>query len=129
MLRTLDAEDVSLEGDYSFVHFNLKYEENFDQDDVYIYGNFNDWQITPENKMTYNPNTGLYEATMLFKQGFYNYQYLTIDKEGTRRNYDIDGSFHLTENDYTLLVYYKPFGSRYDRVIGLGYAKSDKILK
>ena len=52
-----------------------QYQENFDQDDIYIYGNFNDWQITSENKMTYNPDTGLYEATILFKQGFYNYMY------------------------------------------------------
>jgi hypothetical protein len=128
VLRTLDAEDVSLEGDYSFVHFNLKYEENFDQDDVYIYGNFNDWQITPENKMTYNPNTGLYEATMLFKQGFYNYTHVAVNKDFRINPYKVEGSFYQTENEYTVIVYYRKFGDRYDQAIGLGSTNSKKLL-
>jgi hypothetical protein len=128
VLRTLDAEDVSLEGDYSFVHFKLKYEENFDQDDVYIYGNFNDWQITPENRMTYNPDNGLYEATMLFKQGFYNYTYVAVNKDFRINPYKVEGSFFQTENEYTVIVYYRKFGDRYDQAIGLGSTNSRKLL-
>ena len=78
--------------------------------------------------MILNTESGLYEGIVLMKQGFYNYQYITIDKNNQQSNHDIDGSFHQTENDYTILVYYKPFGSRYDKVIGFGTAKSDKIL-
>lgn len=128
VLRTLDAEDVSLEGDYSFVHFSLKYDENFEQDDVYIYGNYNDWQITPENKMTYNPDSGLYEATMLFKQGFYNYTYVAVNKDFKIDPYKVEGSFYQTENEYTVIVYYRKFGDRYDQVIGLGSTNSERLL-
>lgn len=128
VLRTLDAEDVSLEGDYSLVHFSLKYDENFEQDDVYIYGNFNDWQITPENKMTYNPDSGLYEATMLFKQGFYNYTYVAVNKDFRINPYKVEGSFYQTENEYKVIVYYRKFGDRYDQVIGLGSTNSERLL-
>ena len=128
VLRTLDAEDVSLEGDYSFVHFSLKYDENFDQDDVYIYGNFNDWQITPENKMNYNTDTDLYESTMLFKQGFYNYTYVAVNKDFKINPYKVEGSFYQTENEYTVIVYYRKFGDRYDQAIGLGSTNSNKLL-
>ncbi|WKK65536.1 DUF5103 domain-containing protein [Lutimonas zeaxanthinifaciens] len=127
VLRTLDADDVSLEGDYSFVHFSLKYDRNFDQDDIYIYGNFNDWQITPENKMEFNEESGLYEATMMMKQGFYNYTYVAVNSDFRINPYKVEGSYYQTENEYTVIVYYRKFGDRYDQAIGLGTTNSEKL--
>ncbi|PKP28928.1 MAG: DUF5103 domain-containing protein, partial [Bacteroidetes bacterium HGW-Bacteroidetes-18] len=74
-----------------------------------------------------NESLGLYETKLLLKQGFYNYQYVTKEIDGTINNHDIDGSFYQTENDYTVLVYYKKFGSRYTKVIGVGFGNSEKI--
>jgi hypothetical protein len=128
VLRTLDADDVGLEGDYSFVHFTLKYNENFDQDDIYVYGNFNDWQITEENKMIYNQESGLFEARIMFKQGFFNYTYVAVDKNYRINPYKVEGSFYQTENEYTVIVYYRKFGDRYDQAIGLGTTNSKKLL-
>ncbi|MNT95562.1 hypothetical protein D3C72_2374610 [compost metagenome] len=39
----------------------------------------------------------------------------------------IDGNFYQTENDYTVLVYYKGSTDRYERVIGRGTASSLNI--
>jgi hypothetical protein len=39
---------------------------------------------------------------------------------------EINGSFFQTENEYTVLVYYKPVGSLYDRVIGVGQGYFDQ---
>jgi hypothetical protein len=128
VLRTLDATDVSLEGDYSLVHFSLRYDENIDRDDVYVYGSFNDWQITPDNKMIFNPDTGYYETSMLFKQGFYNYTYVAVNSDFRINPYKIEGSFYQTENEYAVLVYYRKFGDRYDQVIGLGSTNSKRLL-
>jgi len=128
VLRTLDAEDPDLEGDYSLVHFGLKYKENFDQDDIYVYGSFNDWQISPENKMAYNEDTGLYEAKILFKQGFYNYTYVSVNRNFQINPYKVEGSFYQTENEYSVIVYYRKFGDRYDQVIGIGSTNSRKLL-
>jgi len=128
VLRTIDTDDISLEGDYSFVHFALQYLEELNQEDIYIYGSFNDWQITNENKMIYNSRTHLYEATIMLKQGFYNYTYVTANNDHKINNHAIEGSFYQTENNYTVIVYYKKFGELYDQVIGVGSASSE-ILK
>ena len=128
VLRTLDATDVSVEGDYSLVHFSLRYDQNIDQDDVYVYGSYNDWQITPDNKMIFNPDTGYYETRMLFKQGFYNYTYVAVNSDFRINPYKIEGSFYQTENEYAVLVYYRKFGDRYDQVIGLGSTNSKRLL-
>jgi len=70
--------------------------------------------------MYFNPNTNTYNASILLKQGFYNYTYATIGADGLVNTHQINGSFFETENQYTVITYYKPFGSLYDRVIGVG---------
>jgi len=128
VLRTIDTDDVSLEGDYSFIHFSLENNENLNGENIYIYGNYNDWQITPENKMIYNNKTNLYEATLLLKQGFYNYTYVTANDLLQVNTHAIEGSFYQTENKYTVIVYYRKFGELYDQVIGIGNASSERLL-
>jgi len=127
VLRTIDATDVSIEGDYSWVHFNLMHPEKLANETVYVYGNFNNWQLTDENKMLYNETTKSYQTKMLLKQGFYNYQYITKSADGSISNDAIEGSFYQTENQYTVLVYYRPFGSRYDQIIGVGNSNSEDL--
>jgi hypothetical protein len=127
VLRTIDNEDVRTEADYSWVHFNLLSEEKLDTPSIYVYGNFNNWQLTDENKMTYNKRTKSFQTTLLLKQGFYNYKYITLTKEQKVDNYTIEGSHYQTENNYTVLVYYRPFGSRYTQVIGLGNGNSEDL--
>lgn len=128
VLRTIDTDDISLEGDYSFVHFALQYLDDLNGEDIFIYGAFNDWQITNENKMVFNPKSNLYEATMMLKQGFYNYTYVTANNELQINTHAIEGSFYQTENNYTVIVYYRKYGELYDQVIGVGSASSE-ILK
>lgn len=127
VIRTLNGQDNNTDADYSWVHFSLSCLENLEGKDVFISGNYNNWQLNDTNKLTYNQESGLYEATLLLKQGFYNFQYVTKNQDGVINNSDIDGSFYQTENDYTVLVYYNKFGSRYTKIIGVGYGNSKKI--
>lgn len=127
IIRTLQGENPNTDADYSWVHFSLSCLENLEGKEIYVHGKFNNWQLNDLNTLKYNTSTGLYECKILLKQGFYNYQYVTKNKQGIISNYDIDGSFYETENDYTVLIYYKKFGSRYTEVIGVGYGNSEKI--
>ena len=127
VLRTIDNEDVNTEADYSWVHFNLLSEEKLNNPPIYVYGNFNNWQLTDENKMTYNKRTKSYQTKLLLKQGFYNYKYILLTKDNSVDNYTIEGSHYQTENNYTVLVYYKPYGSRYTQVIGYGNGNSENL--
>ena len=113
------ASDSDLESDYIYAHFFLAPPDLVTNDQIYVFGALSDWQCTPANRMVYNPDTKLYESTILLKQGFYDYQYVIYDKE--RQTIDasfLEGSHVETENDYHLFVYYRGFSSRYDRLIG-----------
>ena len=120
IVRTLEANDQKTEADYAMMHFTLLKEEPFIDKDVYVYGAFNNFNITQENKMTYNVDEKAYTGNFLLKQGFYNYTFATLDSENNVNTNDINGSFYETENEYIVIVYYKPFGSFYERVIGVG---------
>ncbi|WP_369047948.1 DUF5103 domain-containing protein [Tenacibaculum sp. UWU-22] len=120
IVRTLDANDNNTESDYAMIHFSLAASKPFKNKTVYVYGAFNNFELTNENKMSYNVEKGIYETHFLLKQGFYNYSYVTVDENGIIDLTEIDGSFYQTENKYTVLVYYKPFGGLYERVIGVG---------
>jgi hypothetical protein len=89
---------------------------------------FNNYSLSPENKMDYNTDKGVFEKAIMIKQGFTNFQYKIADKNGVI-DYEnaIDGNFYQTENEYTILVYYKQSSDRYERVIGKGNANSINI--
>jgi len=127
VIRSVDVDQTATEADYTWVQFALESFENIGKDTIYIYGNFNGWQLTDENKMTYDETYKRYTGKLLLKQGFYNYLYVAADKDGLINNHAIEGSFYQTENDYSVIVYYRPIGSRYDQVIGYGLTNSENL--
>lgn len=126
VIRTLQGDNASREAEYTNVHFSLPYTEFIAMDDVYIFGKYNNYALLDENKMTYNEENGLMEATLKMKQGFYNYKYVLKNGDDLKLN-AVGGNFHFTENNYLILVYYRDFGDMYDSIIGLGSANSQNI--
>ncbi len=127
VVRTLQGDNASREAEYTYVHFSLPYTETIALDDVYIFGKYNNYALTDENRMTYNEDNGMMEATMKLKQGFYNYKYVILGDNGKTRLNAVGGNFHFTENNYVILVYYRNFGDMYDSIIGVGSANSRNI--
>ena len=125
-ITVLDRQDPSIEADYTYVHFSLLAEEFLNQS-VYVYGGFNNFSIIDDNKMTFNVEKGIYELSMLLKQGFYNYKYVVVDDDNTLFEGAVSGNFDETENNYKVIVYYRDLGARYDKIIGLGEANSIQI--
>lgn len=127
-IRKLDGENNTIEADYSWVYFSLSAPLSNPNSSIYIVGMFNNYSAAPEYKMDFNTEKGLYEKAVLIKQGFTNYQYLTVNNKGFIDSENaIDGNFYQTENDYTVLVYYKGNTDRYVRAIGKGSANSLNI--
>jgi len=126
LVRTIDSDDNALEADYAMVYFSLL-AEPYDNHDLYIYGNFNNWRLTEENKLRYHPDEKRYTGQLLLKQGFYNYTYMAADKTKKIAPNLVEGSFYQTENEYAVFVYHRPFGTRYDRIIGFGKTKVEKL--
>mgnify|MGYP001204547666 FL=1 len=127
VIRQLDAEDVDTEAEYTWVHFSLKNYEPLDGGILHIYGNFNNFTPDQSTALNYNEETGYYETARLFKQGYYDYKYVLVNKDGAINEGFISGNYDETENEYRVLIYYREIGGRYDRIIGMGTANSKNI--
>lgn len=105
--------------DYAKVLFSISRQLPFDDEDVYVFGELTDWQLKPEWKMEYSAEAkAYYVESPLLKQGFYNYEYLVVKREtGVIDPDGLEGNWHETSNLYTILVYFRTFGDRYDRLM------------
>ena len=125
VVKNINAINDQIESDYAWVYFSLSAPTFRLNKDIYVTGMFNNYNLTPEYKMDYNPEKAVYEKAVLIKQGFTNFQYTIADNKGMVDNENaIDGNFYQTENNYTILVYYRDGIGRYDRVVGKGMVSS-----
>ncbi|RRO18544.1 type IX secretion system plug protein [Flavobacteriaceae bacterium 14752] len=127
-INTVQGQDVNRESEYAVVHFSLDCRKDLNGGELHVYGRFNNYSLTDETHLDYNKKTGLFETQILLKQGFYNYKYVYLSSEGEFNDHFISGSFDITENDYTILVYYRNVGARFDALIGVGSASSRNIV-
>ena len=52
---------------------------------------------------------------------------MAVDRNNEIIHGKIDGNFDETENEYNVIVYYRNYGERYDRVVGVGKGLSQYI--
>lgn len=118
-IRESSSSRSDTEADYVMTHFSLEMPELTGQD-VFLDGDFVQRRFDPLSRMVYNRATGRYEQSLLLKQGAYNYQYLAVPSGATRgATAPVEGDFYQTVNEYTIKVYHRPRGSRFDRLIGV----------
>ena len=127
VVRNVDARNQNLEAEYVRMHFNLQYYDDLGDKELHLYGNFNNWTIDASTYMKYDSESDSYRNTRLFKQGYYDYKYVVVNRDGSIEEGAVCGDFWQTENDYTVVVYFRDLGGRYDRIIGAGYANSVDI--
>lgn len=119
VVRNIGATNNQIEADYAWVYFSLANLNLKDNQGIYITGMFNNYSLSPEYKMDFNAEKNTYEKAILIKQGFTNFQYQIADDKGNIDGENApDGNFWQTENDYTILVYYRENNDRYQKVIG-----------
>ena len=128
VVNNINAPNNEVNADYAWVYFSLSKPQLPNNLTVYVTGMFNNNVLSDENKMEFNTKTQLYEKAMLIKQGFTNYCYTLVKNAAEIDNENaVDGNFFQTENNYSVLVYYRENNQRYDRVIGKGSATSVDI--
>lgn len=128
VIRIREGRNNNIEADYSLVHFKLEYPEVIPDGNVYISGAMCNNTYSDESKMKYDASKSAYVKELFLKQGYYNYRYIFL-KDGSKRP-DlglIEGNHSDTENDYSIFVYHRPPGSRYDMLIGLKQLNSIKL--
>jgi hypothetical protein len=111
-----------MQTDYANVLFVLQRNAPFENKEVYVIGEMTDWRLRDEFKMEYDEVSHSYFCNPLLKQGYYNYAFSVVDAETYEPSADDDmeGDWHETGNIYTIMVYYRPFGERYDRLMTVG---------
>lgn len=114
------------EAEYVAVHFTLSLNGRSDKK-IYLDGDFTGRRLDSDALMLYNPEKGVYEKTLLLKQGSYNYQYLSYPPINGSATAETEGDCWQTSNEYTISVYTRKFGERYDRLIG--FATIDSEIK
>lgn len=127
VVRKLGVQNQDIEAEYVRMHFNLMYYGDIGNKELHVHGNFNNWTIDETTYMKYDEKTDSYRNERLFKQGFYNYKYVLVDRDGSVDEGAVSGNFWQTENEYTVLVYFRDLGARFDRIIGMGQANSTNI--
>lgn len=122
------TDDDDTEADYMWVYFTLPAEQPWLDGAVYLLGDA--WQntFTPANRMHYDEQQQAYVCRTLLKQGGYQWQYAFLTKQGRLSKgtglsgatlQRTEGSHWQTGNTYRIYIYHRPFGSRYDRLIGV----------
>jgi hypothetical protein len=127
-IEAMESINPFWQGDYAKVHFSYFPPANraLEGNDLYLFGEFTNYAMDTSGRMIFNKDRGAYEKTFYLKQGFYNYSYVakSLDGKNLLDFTQTEGNYFGTENSYTVLVYFRPFGARADELIGFAQLNS-----
>ena len=112
-IRNSDYREVSTTGEYVWVNYRLRVPH---QGPIFISGRFATATGGDDYMLYYDPVNQLYTASILQKQGYYNYQYTTADGQ----QLPSEGNYYQTQNQYQALIYYKGTTDRTWRLSAFG---------
>lgn len=106
------------DAEYIWVHFSLPVKQYLTGTQVYVGGDWCYNAYNASNLMQYDAEHQCYYLSAYLKQGGYNYMYYTTTDGKHFSSLPIEGSHWQTQNEYMVDAYYRPFGARYDRLVG-----------
>jgi len=119
------SQDPGVDADYVIAHFRLDMPLPL-EGSVYVAGALTNWQFDDLSRMEYNNDEQAYTKSLLLKQGVYNYRYLFLPAFSEQFDMnEIEASHYQTGNEYLILFYHRPPGTRYDRLLGHQVVHSD----
>lgn len=122
--ETIENLNPYWNADYAKVHLRFKPSGGvvYSNADLVVMGELTNYGKDPAATMQFNPDLGVYETTLFLKQGYYDYQYSLKKILGGRDVFDetfTEQNAWETENQYLILVYYRPLGGRYDELVAV----------
>ena len=128
-IQTTESINPLWQTDYATVRFSFipPGNEPFPDKDIFLTGKMTDYKLNSSTKMIFNPEKGVYETSAFLKQGYYNYAFVTLNKEEPfgKPSFEFTEGNHVeTENEYTILVYYKQLGGRADMLVAMATLNS-----
>ncbi len=120
LIKTEDMSSSASEADYATVNFFLPYKTPLIDGKLYMFGQLTDWQFHKDAELIYDYEKQGFSAHLFLKQGFYNYQFVMLPNNSKVGDVTlIEGNFYETNNEYTIYVYHRPMGSRFDQLINV----------
>lgn len=114
-----EGRETSVEADYAWVNIFLRWPTPLTGEDVYVMGAVNDWGFDERNLMRYDYNLHGYLCQLLLKQGYYNFLFVTADRDTGLVSTDLtEGNHWDTDNLYRVYFYYYNANKGYDELIG-----------
>lgn len=115
-----DRHNPHIESDYVWVNFSLPMARPYLNGNIYIVGDLTLWRLNEESRMEWNSTYHTYTKRMLLKQGYYSYQLLFLPtNENEALTATLEGDHYEMPNSYTVYVYYRQPGARYERLVGV----------
>ena len=118
--NTIDRTNPDTEADYAWVNFSVPMKLPYMNGSVHVVGDLTDWSLGEKSRMEWQQNYKAYTLRLLLKQGYYSYQlvFLPVGQQ-TAQTAPLEGDFFATENNYTVYVYFRQPGDRYDRLLAI----------
>jgi len=129
VISNTETLESAYQNDYANVVFTYKPNNGIPYvgENLFLIGDLTQNQLNSQSMMSFNTSKGVYEKTMLLKQGYYSYQYILRDNEKPNIQDDFretEGDHWETENSYTVFVYYTAPGARYPMIAGFSTINS-----
>ena len=111
------------QNDYAQVLFTFlpKNGTPFQEKSLYLAGALTGNILDTNARMQWNNASRQYEKWLNLKQGYYSYNYILRADKAPNSLHDFmwtEGDHWETENSYSIFVYYRAPGSRYDQIMG-----------
>ena len=114
-----EGRETDTEADYAWLNLFLRWPTPLTHEDVYVIGAINNWMYDSRNRMEYQPQLGGYLCQMLLKQGYYNFMFVTADRDTGYVTTELtEGNLWETDNLYRIYFYYFNALKGYDELIG-----------
>lgn len=135
LIHAEKTSDPDIEADYVWVHFQLPASSSLFTGAIYLLGDAWYNRFLPTNRLQYDAELKAFTASCFLKQGGYEWQYAFVPKASSPTTQSsraipsvqnqspaylepIEGSHWQTHNTYRIFLYHRPFGGRYQRLIG-----------
>ncbi len=115
-IENFDEPNEMLQSEYAKVVYVLASDEPGDSLEIFVTGKYNNWEQSDRTKMKWDEENKAYLYFDLVKQGFYNYQYMAHFDDGNK--FTLSNKQENYPTEYLAMIYYKPFGARYERLVG-----------
>ncbi len=114
-----EGHETNTEADYAWLNLFLRWPAPLTHEDMYVMGAANNWQFDDRNLMQYNYELHGYLCQMLLKQGYYNFLFVTADRDTGLVSTELtEGNLWDTQNLYKIYFYYYNASKGYDELIG-----------